>query len=246
MENTASFFNFWDRVVRLGAYGFIGIGIGIFLYYELQVSRIKDNKDKYDYVNLHEIKYFWYSLIALIIAIALFINSIGTAAMTSETMLWFYVRLFITTSFVIISYFIFFGMVRIYYPKSVEKRLRKLRAKPRVSPAGNVMRKLSEDEEDAHLEASQIAEEAVHSIDYDVWIDDKTGYKKVEKYFSYQHAEECPECGYYTFKIIREDVEKAPTESEHGLVVKHLACNYCEHREAREVTIARLSDNVKG
>ncbi len=244
MENSASFFDLWDRMMRFGAYGFIGLGIGIFLYYELQVSRIKDNKDKYDYVNLHEIKYFWYSLIALIIAVALFVNSIGTAAMTEKSMLWFYVRMFITTSFAIISYFIFFGMVRIYYPKSVEKRLRKLRARPRISPAGNAMRKLNEDEEDAHLEASQIVEEAVHSIDYDVWVDEKTGYKKVEKYFSYQHAEECPECGYFTLKVDKEEIEKQPTESDHGLLLKHLVCKYCEHREAREVVISRLSDNV--
>lgn len=244
MENTNSFFALWDHVMRLGAYGFIGLGICIFLFYEYQLARIKEYKDKYDYVNLHEIKYFWYSLIALMVAVALFANSIGTVAMISKSMLWFYVRLFITASFVIISYFVFFGMVRIYYPKSVERRLTRLRTKPRTSPAGNVMRKLREDEEDAHLEPSQIAEEAVHSIDYDVWVDEKTGYERVEKYFSYQRAEECPECGYFTFAIVREEIAQAPTDDENGLLIKHLECKYCEHRESREVVVARLSENL--
>jgi hypothetical protein len=161
-------------------------------------------------------------------------------------MLYFYVRIFITACFAVIAYFVFFSMVKIYYPRSVEKRLNKLRNTPRISPAGNAMRKLSEEEEDAHLEASQIAEEssAIHSVDYDVWIDEKTGYKTVEKYLNYQHTEECPECGYFTLKIAHEEVEKAPSQDESGLLAKHYKCGYCNHRELREVTIAKLSDNV--
>ena len=51
-----------------------------------------------------------------------------------------------------------------------------------------------------------IAEEAsdVHSADYDVWLDEKTGQKKIEKDFNYLHTEECANCGYYTFKIDNE------------------------------------------
>jgi hypothetical protein len=107
------------------------------------------------------------------------------------------------------------------------------------------MRKLDETEEDAHLDASQIAEEAnVHSVDYDVWLDDKTGYKKVEKYVSYLHAEECSECGFFTLKIDKEEVEVKPTADEPGLLLKHYKCSYCAHREAKEVKLARLSSNV--
>jgi hypothetical protein len=123
--------------------------------------------------------------------------------------------------------------------------LNKLRTTPRISPAGNPMRRLSEEEEDVHLEADMIAEEAnVHSVDYDVWIDEKTGHKKIEKYNSYQHAEECPECGYYTMKISKEEIEVKPTANETGLLLKHYKCEYCNHREAREVKLAKLSDNV--
>jgi hypothetical protein len=237
----------WDRFMILGASAFIIVAVLILLYHEFRIFQIKDYKKKYDYVNLHEIRYFWYAVMAVIFAVALYANSIATEMITSSvSMLWFYVRIFITACFAVIAYFVFFSMVRIYYPRSVEKRLNKLRNKPRVSPSGNLMRKLSEEEEDAHLEASQIAEEssAIHSVDYDVWIDEKTGYKTVEKYLNYQHTEECPECGYFTLKIDREEIETVPTNNEPGLLAKHYKCGYCNHRELREVTIAKLSENV--
>lgn len=246
LDTSPTFLASWDRYMIMAAVTFVVIGVLILLYHEFRVLRIKEYKEKYDYVNLHEIRYFWYAIMMFIIATALYCNSIATNMITSGGMLWFYVRIFITVSFAIVGYFIFYSMVRIYYPRVLERRLRKLRNVPRISPDGNYMRKLSEEEEDAHLEASQIAEESsgVHSIDYDVWIDDRTGYKKVEKYNAYQHAEECSECGYFTMKIEREEIEQAPTENEGGLLLKHYRCSYCHHREAREVKLAKLSANI--
>jgi DNA-directed RNA polymerase subunit RPC12/RpoP len=162
----------------------------------------------------------------------------------ADVITWFYVRIFMTVSFIVVAYFIFYSLVRIYYPRYVEKRLNKLRNKPRISPAGNPMRKLREAEEEAHLEASQFAEQKeIHSVDYDVWLDEKTGYKKVEKYISFHHAIECPECGYVTMKIAREELAEEPGPNTPGVLVKHYKCTYCSHREAREVVVAALSEN---
>lgn len=247
METNHAFLISWDFYMLRGCFALVGVGLLILVYHEFRVFQIKDYKEKYDYVNLHEIRYFWYAVMAFILAVAMYANSVATEQITSgiRGMLWFYVRLFLTVSFTIIAYFTFYSMVRIYYPKYLEKRLNKLRNTPRISPDGNAMRKLSEEEEDAHLEADQITEEAtVHSVDYDVWIDEKTGFKKIEKYNAYQHAEECSECGYYTLKIDREEIEKAPTATETGLLLKHYKCEYCNHREAREVRLAKTSDNV--
>jgi len=244
---TPIFFQSWDQYMSIGAYVSLAVAILILLYHEFKIFQIKDFKEKYDYVNQNEIRYFWYAVVAVIFMIGFIGNRIATEEIiVSKRMMWFYVRLFMTMSFIVIGYFVFYSMVRIYYPRSVEKRLKKLRNTPRISPQGNVMRKLSEEEEDAHLEESQIAEEAsdVHSVDYDVWIDEKTGYKKVEKYMSYLHAEECPECGYYTLKIDSEEVEKRPTATESGLLAKHYKCSYCNYRELREVTLSALSKNV--
>lgn len=244
MEVPYEFLNAWNAYMLQGTVACIGIGFLILLYHEFRIFMIKDLKEKYDYVNLHEIRYFWFAVIAFIAAGFLFFNTLFSEMIHDKGMTWFYVRLFITVSFAVIGYFIFYSIIRIYYPRSVEKRLRKLRNKPRKSPEGNLMRKLSEAEEDAHMEESMIHEEQFHSVDYDVWIDDKTGYKKIEKYMAYQHSEECPECGYFTLKIEREELEKAPTQHETGLFIKHFKCSYCGHREAREQVLAKLSSNV--
>jgi len=242
---TPSFLGSWDMYMIWATFACIGIGGLILLYHEFKVLQIKDYKDKYDYVNLHEIRYFWYAMMVFVVAAAFYANSVGTGIIMTKGMLWFYVRLFITASFLTIAYFIVFSMVQIYYPRYLEKRLTKLRSTPRISPAGNPMRKLHEHEEDAHLDASQISEEAsVHSVDYDVWIDDKTGFKKIEKYDSHQHAIECTECGYVTMKIYSEEIDKKPTATEDGILLKHYRCSYCKHRELREVVLAKLSDNA--
>lgn len=244
MENTSTFLLSWNQYMYFAAGACVVIGVLIFLYHEFKVLQEKDYKGKYDYVNLHEIRYFWYSIIAIIIAAAFFANTFASDMIVTDGIRWFYIRMFITASFVVIAYFIFFSLVRIYYPRQLEKRLTKLRTTPRLSPAGNPMRRLTEEEEDVHLETNMIEEENVHAVDYDVWIDEQTGYKKIEKYPPYQHAEECPECGYYTLKIGREEIEKAPTDRDRGLLLQHYKCSYCGHREQREVSVARLSTNV--
>lgn len=235
----------WDDYMTLGAFTCIGIAVLILLYHEYRIFLIKDYKEKYDYVNLNEVRFFWYSVVALILAAAFYANSIGTKMIFSDVTIWFYVRIFMTASFAVVAYFIFYNLVRVYYPRYVEKRLNKLRHRPRISPYGNVMRKLKEKEEEAHLEPELFKEQKeIHSVDYDVWLDEKTGYKKVEKYHAYQHTEECPECGYVTFRLRNEEIPVQPTETATGILVKHYRCTYCKHREARESVIAPLSENI--
>ncbi|HZX73880.1 MAG TPA: hypothetical protein VFE57_05645 [Cyclobacteriaceae bacterium] len=234
-----------DRIDDLATYLAAAIGVLILLYHEYKLLAIKDYKEKYDYVNLHEIRYFWYAVVAFLVAAALFSNKVFIYFDLDPTTKLL-VRLFYTGGFFAIAYYLFSSLVKIMYPKVVEKRLQKIRNTPRVSPAGNIMRKLHEHEEDVHLDQSQIDEEAsnLHSVDYDVWLDEKTGHKKVEKYLGYMHAEECSECGFFTMKISSEEIEKKPTTNEDGLLLKHYRCSYCKHREAREVVIGKLSSNV--
>lgn len=239
MESLQSFLVSWDIYMLYLCYAAIGIGVLIFIYYEINAARVKDLKDKYDYINLHEIKYFWYTVMSFIIAACFWGLTVRTEKIAYSGMIFFWVRLFIVVSMGFITYFIFFSLLKIYYPKYVEKRLDKLRNTPRVSPAGNQMRKLSEEEEDAYMDADMIAEEAnIHSVDYDVWLDEKTGYKKIEKYNSYQHADKCPNCGYYTLRMEREEIKQEPTAFESGLLLKHYKCGYCNHREASELRLA--------
>lgn len=242
---TPAFLNSWDQYMYWAMFGCIAIGVGILLFHEYRVLKRKGYKEKYDYVNTHEIKYFWYAMMVFVVGLAFYANSLGTDLVKEKGMLYFYVRVFITLSLLTISYYIVYSLVQIYYAGYLEKRLTKLRNTPRISPAGNAMRKLHEHEEDAHLDASQIAEEAnVHSLDYDVWLDEATGFKKVEKYDAYLHAIECTECGYFTMKIYNEEIGTKPTLTENGVLIKHFKCSYCKHREIREVVLAKLSENV--
>lgn len=244
METMSTFLGLWDQYMFIGSVVCIITGVLILLYHEYRVLKIKDLKEKYDYVNQHEIQYFWYAVIAFIAAAAVYANTIMTSKILNDGMRWFYVRLFITACFGIIAYIVFFSLVRIYYPRLLERRLSRLRNTPRTTPEGNIMRKLTESEEDHHLEGELIAKGEIHTIDYDVWIDDKTGYTKIEKYPAYQHAEECTECGYYTLKIDQEEIEQAPTANEEGVLLTHYECSYCGHREQREITVAKLSANI--
>src|SRR5688500_6438242 len=247
MESHTEFVTAWDRYMSLGAYICVGIAILILLYHEVRIMLIRDYKQKYDYVNLNEIRFFWYAVIALITGAAFYSNAVGTKMVFSDVTIWFYVRIFMTASFAVVAYFVFYSLVMIYYRGYVEKGLNKLRHKPRISPKGNVMRKLKEREEEAQLEPEIFREQIVlHSVDYDVWLDEKTGYKRVEKYHAYQHSEECPECGYVTFRLRKEEILEQPTDESPGVLVKHYRGSYCNHREARESVVARLSENVVG
>jgi hypothetical protein len=244
METNDQHFGAWNLYMYWGIFVSIAIGTLIILYYEFRILRIRDYKEKYDYVNRHEIRYFWYAIIFFLTAGAFGINTIASKVILESGTKWFFVRVFISLSFIVVGYFLFHSLIRIYYPKKLAKRLDRYRNAPRISPAGNAMRRLTEEEEDIHMEKSMIREEDVQIVDYDVWIDDKTGFKKIEKYVLNDQASECPECGYYTMVINSEEMGKAPTDSESGYLIEHLECNYCGHKEKREIVVAKLSSNV--
>jgi hypothetical protein len=249
MENAAtSFIETWGSNFILGSYVCFGIALLIILFHEARIMMTANQKDRYDYVNQHEIRYFWYAIIAFIAGISLYFSAVITPIVPVDDSMKVYVSIFFLAGFVVIMYLILSNTVKILYPRFLENRLMRIRNKPRVSLAGNVMRKLSDEEEGVHLEGSQLAEQSseIHSVEYDVWLDEKTGEKRVEKYMAYQHAEKCGECGFYTMKIDTEEVVKKPTNQEEGLLLEHYRCSYCKHREAREVPIAILSSNVKG
>jgi hypothetical protein len=248
MENTAtSFIDTWGSKFILGSYVCFGIVLLIILLHEVKIMMTANEKDRYDYVNQHEIRFFWYAIIAFIAGVSLYFSAVITPMVPVDDSLKLYVSIFFLAGFIVIAYLILSSMVRILYPRFLENRLMRIRNKSRVSTAGNKMRKLSAEEGSVHLEESQLAEHKseIHSVEYDVWLDEKSGEKRVEKYMAYQHAEKCGECGFYTMKIDSEEVVKSPSEMEEGVLLEHYRCSYCKHREAREVPIAALSSNVK-
>lgn len=246
MRYTEEFIIAWDFYMVIGAIAFTSLAVLTFLYHEYKVLTIKEYKAKYDYVVLHEIQFFVYAVKLAVVAICFYANSVMTEWVMRKGWDWFLGRFLLMGGVAIVFYVMLANLIRIYYPRNLENRLNRLRNTPRVSPDGNKMRKLSEEEEDAHMDADQIAEEgsSIHSVDYDVWLDEKTGFKKIEKYYAYHHSEECQHCGYMTLRILNEEVTVKPTQDSPGELTKHYKCTFCSHRERRTVQLAKLSENV--
>ena len=244
MEITDSFLGPWNQIMFYGILASLVLGVFTLVAYEINILRIKDFKLKYDYVNLHEIRYFWYAMIFFLLAGGFAVNTVGTDILREMGTRWFYVRVFISLSLMVVAYFAINSLLSILYPKKIARRLHTLRTTPRISPDGNKMRRLTEEEEDVHMERSMIAEEEVQVVDYDVWLDEKTGIKKIEKYIIHDQSIECPECGFYTLVISSEEVAKNPTETDAGVIIEHLECKYCGHKQKREIAVSSLSTNV--
>lgn len=227
----------WYEIGQPLALVVAGIGVSIMLYYVVHLVALKEKKEKYDFIIRYEISMLWYSSIALIIAAALYANTFAFAAEP----IWLFVSAFVSLAFATILGVIMQNLLKFYYPFYIEKRLQKLRYSARVNPNnGNIMKLLSEEEEDVHLEPGMQAEENLHSIDYDVWIDEATGYTRIEKYDGHLHALQCPECNYQTLKVRFEELLVAPSTTEEGELIKHYNCAYCDYRTRKVFKVAKL------
>ena len=106
---------------------------------------------------------------------------------------------------------------------------------------GNVMKLLSEEEEDVHLDEGMQAEENVFSVDYDVWVDEETGDTQIEKYPGHLTAYQCNSCGFKTMKLVKEELVIQPTDDTDGEMIKNYRCTYCKAKRSKTVKVARLS-----
>ncbi len=224
----------WNSLALNITYACWALGILVVLGYIVRLYTIPDNKDKYDFINRHEVKVLWYAALIIILGACAYFNS----AITQLTTIMTFVRIFLTAMMGTIAALIVQNLLKFYYPFFIEKRLKVLRYKPRISPkTGKPMKLLSEEEEDVHLDEGMQAEENVFSVDYDVWKDEETGFIKIEKYAGHLHAIQCPECNYQTFKVVREEILRAPTDSLEGELVKHYQCSYCGYKAKKSVSL---------
>ena len=224
----------WNSLAANMAYLCWAAGILIVLGYLVKLSTTSDAKAKYDFINKNEIKVLWIASLVLIVGGCFYANS----TIIQLSALWIFVRLFVTSMMGMIVALIIQNLLKFYYPFFIEKRLKVLRYKPRISPkTGKPMKLLSEEEEDAYLDEGMQAEENVFSVDYDVWKDEETGYIKIEKYSGHLHAIQCPECNYQTFKVVKEEIIKAPTATEEGELLKHYQCGYCGYKAKKTVLL---------
>jgi hypothetical protein len=231
----------WNEIAKNIALVAWAISILIALYHVVKLATMADAKSKYDYINRMEIKTLWVASIVLIVGCCFYANS----NIVELNALWIFVRGFVTFAMGMIVSLIIQNLLKFYYPFFIEKRLKVLRYKPRVSPkTGKAMKLLSETEEDSYLDEGMQAEEEVFSIDYDVWKDEETGYVKIERYSGHLHALQCPECNYQTFKVVREEILKVPSLTDEGELLKHYQCGYCGYKAKKTVTL-RMSQKFE-
>ncbi|HYG37090.1 MAG TPA: hypothetical protein VD908_00660 [Cytophagales bacterium] len=205
----------------------------------------KNPKTKYDFINKHEIPFLWRSSLLLIISAAFIINTL----FVNIQPVWIGVRVFVTIMMGLIFGLSIFNILKFYYPFYIEKRLKKLRFKRRISAkSGKPMTLLSEEEEDAYLDEGMQVEENIFSMDYDVWYCNESGDVYIEKYFGHLTAEKCPSCDYQTYKIIKEEIVEKPSMERDGVIGKHYKCSYCGHRSIKEQPLklsGRLNNILK-
>lgn len=240
MENTSgsAFINLWHYIMMAGAPIMAAAGIVIYITHKLRVAAISDYKSKYDYLNAKEIKN--YKLVALCFAIAamMAINLYGQSSLDGIS-LWFFVRLFISICGGTLVGYVSYLVLDYYYPTVLSRKLKKWRYMPRTNPkTGNTMRLLSEEEEDVHLEEGMQAEENVFSIDYDVWIDEQSGEVQIEKYPGHLQAFKCNSCGFFTMRVVREEIIEQPYSDMAGELIKHYQCSYCKSVRATAFNIS--------
>jgi len=231
--NILEVLNKWGQLL---SFVLFGVAILIILVHFVRLMSIREQKSKYDFINKNEINALWYGSLLIIVGGVI----ISNALVDEITVVVFLVRAFVSIMLGSILGVIMQNILRFYYPFYVEKRLKKLRFSPRISPkTGKQMKLLSEEEEDVYLDEGMQAEEDAFSIDYDVWIDEESGFTQIEKYNGRLHALRCSNCNYQTLKVTKEEVIKQSTPTEEGELIKQFQCGYCGHKERKTFPIAK-------
>ncbi len=238
-KSSEGFLELWYSLMLIGSISMVAFAIIVYLIYKMRVSMINDLKEKHDFINQNEVKWYKWFYYLIGAAAAFAVNLYGQDN-NGGIGIWFIVRLFISICAATLIGYVASLVLEYYYPTVLNFKLRRLRYTPRVNPkTGSKMRLLSEDEEDVHLDEGMQAEENLFSIDYDVWVDEKTGDVKIEKYQGHLLALQCNNCGFYTMKVQREEIVERNEDGSPRELLKHYQCAYCKNVRATQFTISR-------
>ena len=231
---------FYHFIIGSSAVIFL-VAIGVYIFHQIKLSSISDYKEKYDYINTQEIKNLRLVWLLIAIACGLLVNLYGMGAANLGTIgVWFFVRMFFGIAAGTIIGYVSFLLVEFYYPSILNRKLNRWRYMPRINPAtGGKMRLLSEEQEDVHLDEGMKTEENMFSIDYDVWVDEKTGDVKIEKYPGHLTALRCNNCSFHTMKVEREEVVEHHEDGTPKELVKHYRCSYCKKIRATQFHVSK-------
>lgn len=234
----------WHEMAQICAVIFLFIAVSIVLFYLIGYVLGKKRTSIYQYVSEKEISTLKVSVLFVSLAIVFYTNSLLTYAV--KTANYFELGAQVFASFMVgtIFFFIVKTILDVYYPSILEKKLTRIRFKKINHPVtGNPMRLLNEEEEDVHLTEEMIEHENIFAYDYDVWIDEITNEKIIEKYDVHHTHRICSKCKFRTLKEKREEIIEKPTLTSPGILLKFYECSYCKHKEKHEVKVAPLDAN---
>lgn len=233
------FLDILNKLSPIISYLLIFSGILLFTVYLVKKNLLKGSKEKHNLISRYEKRVIWNSIILWLAALLIYPKKIISDNVRMNYLLDFFIILILTLSIAYAVYYI----LKHYYPDYVNRRLNRLRYKPRISPkTGRPMTLLTEEEEDVYLDEGMQAEEDVFSVDYDVWIDEETGYTQIEKYSGKFSIKQCPKCNYQTFKIEKEELLIAPTVISSGELLKRFRCTYCNYTEKEIFNVVKLKE----
>ena len=233
------FINGWHQFMIIATFVALIAAVVVVIVHRVKYLAIKSNKGKYDYLKLNQVRAYQIMFFAMSAGIFFYGNTVGDDTV-SKSLVYIFVRMFISLCVAVLFGYISFLILKFYYPSRVEKRLSRLRYTPRISKSGHEMKLLSEDEEDVHLDEGMQAEENVFSVDYDVWVDEQTGEVLIEKYPGHLQALECGSCGFQTLTLKSEEILKPATVEEEGALLKNYKCTYCQPVRTTQHPIAKV------
>ena len=119
-----------------------------------------------------------------------------------------------------------------------------LRLKPRTcSICRRKMRRLAKFEDDQYLAQGQQVEEALKSVDYDVWYCPYDDHTKIEGYKGrFSSYSVCPSCNHITMYSTRTVLTSA-TKSRFGKACVDYTCKNCHHAYEETVIIPRITES---
>ena len=217
------------------------IGIAIILGYYLRLLTIRIPKKKYDFINKFEIASLKIGTFFLVFSLMLLLDNIVSVQfdkfLSPEQFSIYELIPYIFGFFVmfIVGVAIYAGLrsyLDVYYPNYMGRRLEKIRySQKRSSETGGSMKLLNEQEEDIYLTEEMQGDEKSLKYDYDVWLDEQTGYVQIEKYDMHVNAIICPSCQYRTFKSVHDHLVN--TDEGHETLERDFECTYCGHEESK-------------
>ncbi len=222
---------------------FLALSIFLMFLYLVQVQSYRSRTKKYKFVSEKESRSWLTAAIILSIGVSFYAFVLTDLSLGGNAVLDYVISCVVGLLVGVRLGYTLWLFLTYYYPFILEKRLKDIRFSEMLSPkTGQPMTLLNENEEDAHLSKEMIAEEESQSVDYDVWIDNSTGKKVIERYITKYHPLVCESCNFRTLMVRNEVIVREPQMNKKGILRKYFECIQCGHLESKDFAIPSWND----